>query len=203
MTVPVVLVLIIGASTGTAPWVVWSGFRPLAELSLWGVLGLSLALVFVLSRLRTEDKARKGVRASCGTSRRSGRGRPIRWRRRATPNASVPELLVRIRWILSDTRHLVVLSGHSQGSAILMAVASRFSPGELKRIRIITYGSQIRTWYGRIFPAVMGPSVLGYTATRGGARFSEPEPDAPAVGAPFPEEPDPPVVAAPGPLRRD
>ena len=201
MTVPIVLILIVGASTGTAPWVVWSGFRPLAEVALWGVLGFSLALVLVLSRMRKDDKARKGVGILWDLT--------TFWPRAAHPMAPpcyaervVPELLVRIRWILRDTRHLVVLSGHSQGSAILMAVASRFGRDELKRVRIITYGSQIRTWYGRIFPAVMGPAVLGYTPTTRGARFSDPEPDAPAIGTPFPAEPNPPEVDGAGPLRQ-
>ena len=44
---------------------------------------------------------------------------------------------------------------------------------------MITYGSQIRALYGRVFPGVFGPEAIGYARTDGSARLSEGFPDTP------------------------
>ena len=38
-----------------------------------------------------------------------------------------------------------------------MAAAAQLADDEIERLRLVTYGSQLRTWYGRIFPGVLGP----------------------------------------------
>lgn len=56
----------------------------------------------------------------------------------------------------------VLLSGHSLGSAILAAVILQLSDTEISRIRFVSYGSQLRAWFGRFFPDLLGPAVLGH-----------------------------------------
>jgi hypothetical protein len=132
------------------------------------------------------------------------------WPRAAHPLAPpcyaervVPELRTRVDWALHfredpdgpDLRasNEVVLSGHSQGSVIVCAVLSRLPDEDLGRIRVITYGSQIRALYGRIFPAVFGPDQIGYQPTTGFAALSSAFPD--ALADPDASEPDPPDAA--------
>lgn len=59
----------------------------------------------------------------------------------------------------------VILSGHSLGSAILAAVILQLSDAEMGRIGFVSYGSQLRAWFGRFFPDLLGPKVLGHEAT--------------------------------------
>ena len=78
----------------------------------------------------------------------------------------------------------LILSGHSQGSLIGVAVLSQVAAitGNLNSVRFLTYGSQLRTLYGRVFPAVLGPHVLGCTPTAGAPPLSRAWPDAPDAG---------------------
>ena len=97
----------------------------------------------------------------------------------------VPELLIRIKWAVKSDQDgggvadLVILSGHSQRSTLLAAAASRLSEPDLTKVRMISYGSQLRAWYGRIFPAVFGVAALGYVPTNGTSTFGDPKWDAP------------------------
>lgn len=182
------IVLIVASLTGNSPWQITEGLRSVATLSLWASLGISAGLVLVASRIRTSDGVRKaaGILWDLTTF----------WPRSAHPLAPpcyaervVPELRTRIHWALNaNPGNHVVMSGHSQGSLLVMAVVSRLSDVRLERVRIVTYGSQIRAWYGRIFPAVFGPQAIGVTATDGPANFGDPRPDVPAV------PPSPPAV---------
>jgi hypothetical protein len=94
-------------------------------------------------------------------------------------------------------RNLLVLSGHSQGSLIVLATLARFGDDHLPRTRVITYGSQIRALYGRIFPRVFGPEIVGYRATDGTPSLTAASPDLPA-----PDSPGPPVPAPAGSVHR-
>lgn len=58
--------------------------------------------------------------------------------------------------------HYVILSGHSLGSAILAAVILQLSDFEIGRIRFVSYGSQLRAWFARFFPDLLGPDILGH-----------------------------------------
>jgi hypothetical protein len=92
---------------------------------------------------------------------------------------AVPELSERCRaWLSGDDsttekasgaeahrveeRH-VVLSAHSLGSVLAVAVllSPRTGDADKSRIALLTYGSQLRAYFSRIFPELLGPSVLG------------------------------------------
>lgn len=85
---------------------------------------------------------------------------------------AVPELVTRCDRYLtpkadSDVHgHKVILSAHSLGSVI--AVGAIFaSDGDphleknVERLSLLTYGTQLRAYFGRIFPELLGPAVLG------------------------------------------
>ncbi len=151
---------------------------------MYVVLAMSAGLVALGSQIRRSESARKAVGVIWDLT--------TFWPRAAHPLAPpcyaervVPELETRTRWALEKKGSLgqpdnrVILSGHSQGSLIVAAMASRLSDEELARIRIITYGSQIRALYGRVFPRVFGPEDVGYEPTVRAASLLDPFPDVP------------------------
>jgi hypothetical protein len=110
----------------------------------------------------------------------------------------VPELFARYQaWLTEQdgassvpfaTRR-IVLSAHSLGS--VLAVATIFSmaslrpdpdstalaatppePSPIPAISVLSYGSQLRTYFGRIFPELLGPQVLGNKPCRASQLFS-------------------------------
>jgi len=177
MTAVLALALIVAAATERPPWDLqglhWT--RNIATLSLYLVLALSLGVVFLASKLRTSETARRGVGVIWDLT--------TFWPRAAHPLAPpcyaervVPELVTRAGWVLSTTDDkgvskprdsTLIVSGHSQGSVIVTAVLSLLSREQLSRTEVITYGSQIRALYGRVFPQVLGPEAIGYVATEG------------------------------------
>lgn len=183
VTAPVGLALIVLSSAGRAPWRtdVASWTRHLATPSMYLVLAMSAGLLLVASRLRTSEKARQAVGVIWDLT--------TFWPRAAHPLAPpcyaervVPDLRTRVDWALkrSAPDGLVILSGHSQGSLIVTAVAARLKPEDLRRIRIITYGSQVRALYGRMFPRVAGPGPIGYRPSTP-TTLSNPFPDVPVT----------------------
>jgi hypothetical protein len=186
ITSPVALTVIVMSFSGQAPWDVWEWTREVAALSLYVALGMSLALVLLASQVRRSETARRGVGVLWDLT--------TFWPRAAHPLAPpcyaervVPELCTRVHWALRrprfcDTNATVVLSGHSQGSLIVTAVACRLPKPSLDRIRILTYGSQVRALYGRVFPSVVGSRQLGYVPTTGPATLADAWPDAPTPG---------------------
>jgi hypothetical protein len=190
ITVGVSIGLMLGSLTGEAPWQLpgagWTA--SFATAGLWAALGTSAGLLWLASQLRKSESARKAVGILWDLS--------TFWPRAAHPFAPpcyaervVPELLTRIKWAVREGADgggadLVILSGHSQGSTLLVAAASRLRRSDLRKLRVITYGSQLRTWYGRIFPAIFGPHALGNISTDGSATFGQSLPDAPAGGPP-------------------
>ena len=202
ITAPVALAIIVTSMCGVPPWELpglgWT--RTVATASMWLVVGMSAGLVALGSQIRRSEKARKAVGVIWDLT--------TFWPRAAHPLAPpcyaervIPELLIRSRWALdrhgevtgSDNR--LILSGHSQGSLIVLSTASRLGPDELARTRLITYGSQIRQLYGRIFPRVFGPAAVGNAPTTGQPSLSDPAPDLPRpVGSAGPED-DPSIPA--------
>lgn len=75
----------------------------------------------------------------------------------------VPELAARCAdWFEKDRGEKAILSAHSLGS--VLAVAVILSPrldNHRDRVALLSYGSQLRTYFGRIFPELLGPRVLG------------------------------------------
>ncbi len=199
ITSPVALVVVVASLTGGPPWqlpnVAWT--RGFAAASMWLVVGMSIGLIMLGSQIRRSEKTRKAVGVIWDLT--------TFWPRAAHPLAPpcyaervVPELQIRTRWALDrphDIPHQVILSGHSQGSLIVLATASRLSPEHLARVRIITYGSQIRALYGRIFPRVFGPDAIGYQPTTGQPSLVDAWPDVPRADGSAPPVPGPPEPA--------
>ena len=88
---------------------------------------------------------------------------------------AVPELSRRILWWLrpeSDTpatrRREVVLAAHSMGAVVSLAALFSLSShphwAALRpRMSLLTFGVQLRPYFGRFFPELLGPAVLGTT----------------------------------------
>lgn len=187
ITSVVAIALITLSAMGEAPWEMVGGLRPFATTGMYVALGLGLGVILLFSRIRTSEGTRKAVGVLWDLT--------TFWPRAAHPLAPpcyaervVPELHTRLEWALhrrtrpygTDVRagNTVVLSGHSQGSLIVCALVSRLDDDDLGRVRVITYGSQIRALYGRVFPGVFGPDQVGYEPTPGITSLSRPEPDA-------------------------
>ncbi len=205
VTSPVALVVVVVSTSGIPPWELpgleWT--RTVATTAMWLVVGSSAGLVAIGSQIRRSEKTRKAVGVIWDLT--------TFWPRAAHPLAPpcyaervVPELQSRSRWVLekppdaSYRRNQLILSGHSQGSLIVLATLSRFGEKDLPRIRVITYGSQIRALYGRIFPQVFGPGVVGYQPTHGTPSLTHGVPDLPAPA----DAPGPPDPAPEGSVRR-
>ena len=190
LTVVCVLLLLSLSATGLPPNALVSTLLPdwrsdlphlVATLSLYVVLGLSAGLVLLSSYVRRSEATRKAVGILWDLT--------TFWPRAAHPLSPpcyaervVPEMTTRIRWGL-ERGGTVVVSGHSQGSLIAAATLIRLDPEELRHVRFVTYGSQLRALYGRIFPRVLGPGVLGCAPTDGSPTFGDAFPDVPSETA--------------------
>lgn len=185
------VVLILCAGTGQPPWKLVPAqlvppdvTRAVVGVGLWAALGAAVGLVAFAARMRTSVETRKaaGILWDLTTF----------WPRAVHPFAPpcyaervVPELIARSRWVLRPLteENRLILAGHSQGSTLVAAAAIRLEPDELKRVHVLTYGSQLREWYARIFPAVFGPTALGNYVTGGPATFGSAPSDVPVVPA--------------------
>lgn len=75
-------------------------------------------------------------------------------------------------------RRKVVVSAHSLGA--VLAVSTIFTLGAdtadgLKNVGLLTYGTQLRAYFGRFFPELFGPEALGTLPSRGPSLF-KPDP---------------------------
>ncbi len=189
ITSPVALVIVIASMSGVPPWELdlpWVGWtREVATASMYLVVAMSAGLVLLGSQIRRSEKTRKAVGVIWDLT--------TFWPRAAHPLAPpcyaervVPELQIRTRWALDQAHAVpnrVIVSGHSQGSLIVLAMVSRLNSVHLGRVRIITYGSQIRALYGRVFPRVFGPDEIGYRPTTGQPSLTDAFPDVPEPAA--------------------
>lgn len=96
---------------------------------------------------------------------------------------AVPELASRIDWWLADDREStwvdsqrrrgerVVVSAHSLGGVLTVAalLASRPVGLQSPQVALLTYGCQLRAYFSRIFPELLGHHVLGVPAVRAGS----------------------------------
>jgi hypothetical protein len=170
VTVVVTLILWVGVATARPPWDDLPWLQLPGSLGLWLCLGVSLAIIALAAKMRDSEGVRRTVGILWDVS--------TFWPRVAHPlgppcyaERVVPEVVDRMCWALDAKRPAgVILSAHSQGSAIAVAALHqimadpRRAPQVADSVRLITYGSQIRMWFGRIFPAVFGPEQIGYTA---------------------------------------
>ncbi len=80
---------------------------------------------------------------------------------------AVPELEMRVRQ-LTEPPHSqgVVLSGHSQGSVLAIAVLLRLDDRHLQRTALVTHGSPLTRLYARFFPAYFGVPLFTNVALR-------------------------------------
>ncbi|MCW2786901.1 MAG: hypothetical protein JWP74_3418 [Marmoricola sp.] len=177
VTAPIAIGIVVLSANGKPPWDLAGWTRGLATLSMYLTVLAAAGLVLLGSYIRRSESARKAVGVIWDLT--------TFWPRAAHPLAPpcyaervVPELDTRTRWALeADPDNVVILSGHSQGSLIVAAMTSRLDERHLSRVRVITYGSQIRALYGRVFPAVAGPDAIGYVPTPGPATLGNGFPD--------------------------
>jgi hypothetical protein len=114
----------------------------------------------------------------------------------------IPEVLARCQWWLMGEGNQttapapprsVVLSAHSLGGVISVAAILgaprpvgvndstldtpdyRYGSWMVPRIALITYGTQLRAYFGRFFPELFGPEILGVNPAPG-AKLFEPDP---------------------------
>lgn len=97
-------------------------------------------------------------------------------------NRAVPELAQRIHdWLQTppdkNGATKVLLSAHSLGAVVAISAIFHLQAGrppkmDFGRVRLLTYGVQLRPYFGRFFPELFGPDVLGNLPTRGPSLFS-------------------------------
>lgn len=80
---------------------------------------------------------------------------------------AVPEIAGRVfAWLREDESRRIVVSAHSMGgvlavSAMGLLASSPQTRGLLPRVRLLTFGVQLRAFFGRMLPELLGPAVLG------------------------------------------
>lgn len=96
-------------------------------------------------------------------------------------NRVVPEFAQRIQKQLDEPAtgsrsSKVLISAHSLGAVLAIAALFHLKAcqpdTDFRRIRLLTYGVQLRAYFGRFFPELFGPNVLGTAPTRGPSLFS-------------------------------
>ena len=80
---------------------------------------------------------------------------------------AVPEIAGRLhRWLSQDASHRAILAAHSMGgvlavSALGLLASSAQTRRNLDRVALLTFGVQLRPFFGRMLPELLGPDVLG------------------------------------------
>jgi hypothetical protein len=175
------VVLVVGSVSGWQPWRAHDAAAALVNVGLWTAVSVSAVLIVAVGKLLNAAGFWRAVGILWDLT--------TFWPRVAHPlgppcyaERVVPEIVDEVLGSARGTR--VILSGHSQGSLILVAVLSQVASirGNLDDIRFVSYGSQLRTWYGRIFPAVLGSHVLGNTGMTAPPGLASAAPDAPDTG---------------------
>jgi hypothetical protein len=85
---------------------------------------------------------------------------------------AVPELLNYCRaWLDTPSKgenppRKLILSAHSLGGVLAVAIVLLLADKYRTRIALVTYGCQLRAYFARIFPELLGPRILGVTTSR-------------------------------------
>jgi hypothetical protein len=112
---------------------------------------------------------------------------------------AIPELARRVATLTEEPSSRVILSGHSQGSVMVVATVLQLRPETADRVVLLTHGSPVRRLYLRFFPAYFGPDALRAAATQVGGRWRNLYRDTDPIGA---WAIDPPTIADPPVDRR-
>lgn len=155
-------VLAAGAAVAAVPW--RAGMLP----PTWGqpLSGLGLAVLALLAAALLRE-VYAAVRTP-GTARRLGGLADLAcfWPRESHPVVPpcyalkvVPEVAARAAEYLAEPNTRVVLTGHDQGSAIVVAAAARLlgelAPEDAGRLGVVVAGAPLQWAYQRAFPAVL------------------------------------------------
>jgi hypothetical protein len=117
---------------------------------------------------------------------------------------AVPEIAGRLHhWLSQDDSHRAILAAHSMGavlsvSALGLLASSAQTRKNLDRIALLTFGVQLRPFFGRMLPELLGPDVLG-THRSVAPRLSAPDPWAADLAAEQQKERQPLDAASPLP----
>lgn len=160
--VAVLLLLAVVFAIGPARRLHDAWLQPLASLGDTLIAAFALGLLYIGRRAYRDAGARRvvGVLWDLGTF----------WPRAAHPLAppcyaerAVPELINRVEYLTRTDD--VILSCHSQGSVLGVAVVNQLAPEQAERVTLLTYGAPLRRLYARFFPAYFGEPVLSNTAS--------------------------------------
>jgi hypothetical protein len=105
---------------------------------------------------------------------------------------AIPDLARRVTQLTAAPSSRVVLSGHSQGSVMVVATVLQLAPDTAEHVDLLTHGSPVRRLYLRFFPAYFGPDALRAAYERVGGRWRNLYRDTDPIGA---WALDPPTVA--------
>jgi hypothetical protein len=120
---------------------------------------------------------------------------------------AVPEIAGRLHhWLARDESRRAILAAHSMGAVLSVAALGLLASAaetrkNLDRIALLTFGVQLRPFFGRMLPELLGPDVLG-THRSLPPRFSDPDPWSADLAAQqsaqrLPPDPPPPAPGAP------
>ena len=96
---------------------------------------------------------------------------------------AIPELAQRVTTLTGSPSPRVVLSGHSQGSVMVVATVLHLPAETVERVDLLTHGSPVRRLYLRFFPAYFGPDALRAAYERLNGRWRNLYRDTDPIGA--------------------
>jgi hypothetical protein len=165
------LVLTCYLSFASPAWAKWSNITWVVNGSNWviGVVGVAVVGAFVGAGTLTNRRPLGLVwDLMCFLPRAAHPFAPPCYAERA-----VPEIARHTHeWLEKSPENRVVLSAHSLGAVLAVAALYALPEGDLRRVQLLTYGVQLRPYFGRIFPDLLGPAVLGTPQVRAGTFFS-------------------------------
>ncbi len=132
----------------------WSGVALLGVLALGGTAGGSRPLGIVWDIVCALPRTGHPFGPPCYAER------------------AVPEIAGRLNnWLRESPDHRAILVAHSMGGVLAMSAIGLLSSSSdtrknLHRISVLTFGVQLRPFFGRMLPELLGPVVLGTHAAR-------------------------------------